>query len=159
MRTQISIRTLNAITHCSQRFTSVHIPQLDSACQQIVDSIQKVIAGNDPDLEFATQAKLACHIAYRPGAAFHVHASCVSDNLDIPLDAGRQDLLHQRHEVSRVTALRIARLLLLHDRHRDFSQIVKHQIVNRAAFNLPHRRFGQVTPESLAGGDANLVLH
>lgn len=67
----------------------------------------------------------------------------------------RQDAVHQGHEVSGESGLRIPGLLLLHDGHGDFGQIVEHEVVHGAAFDEPHRRFQPVTPEALPASDTN----
>ena len=53
---------------------------------------------------------------------------------------------------------RVALLLLLQNRHRDFGEVVEHQVVDRPAFHLATRRVEPVAPEALAGGDANDAL-
>src|SRR5439155_292624 len=65
----------------------------------------------------------------------------------------------QRYKIARVTGLGVARALLLHDRHRYLSQIVEHEVVDRPVLDLPHWRVKQITPESLARRDANLLFH
>ena len=40
-------------------------------------------------------------------------------------------------------------------RHRDFGEVVEHQVVDRPALDLPARRLEPVAPESLPGRDAN----
>ena len=75
------------------------------------------------------------------------------------LNTRGQDSPHQRNEILRVTGIRIARLLLLHDRHRDFREIVEHQIVDWSTFNLAHGRVRKISPKALSGCNANFLFH
>ncbi len=158
-RAKISIRALDPIAHGGQRFARVHVAQLDPLRQETVDAIQNVVTCDDPNLQLASQAQFARHLTNSRRASFDVHAAGVGNNLDIPLNARRQNPPHQRNEVACITGLRIARFLLLHDRHRDLGQIIEHQIVDWAFLNLADRRVGQITPEALTGRDAYLFLH
>ena len=158
-RAQISIRALNAIPNRAERLIRIHVAQFDSARDQIIDAIENVVAGHNPNFQFTRQAEFARDFAHNGGTTFDVHSASVRNYSNVAVNARRQNLLHQRNKVARVARVGIARLLLLHDRHRDLGQIVEHQIVDRAAFNLTYRRIGQVAPESLARSDANFLFH
>ena len=67
----------------------------------------------------------------------------------------RQHALDRADEVARVAHLRVALLLLLQNAHRDFGEVVEHQVVDVAALDLAARRLEPVAPEALARRDAN----
>src|SRR5262249_57445071 len=79
------------------------------------------------------------------------------DHADPLLLAGTQDALHEVDEVSRVPGARVLPLLALHDRHRDFGQVIEGEVVDPAPFDERHRRIDGITPETLAVRDANEV--
>ena len=89
----------------------------------------------------------------RGTAAERVDAAGVGDDLDAALHARRQDVAEMRDEIGRIAGIGIAGALLLQDGHGDFGEVVHHQVVDRAAFDLPARRCGIVAPESAAIGD------
>jgi len=95
----------------------------------------------------------------RLGAGVGVHPAGVGRDADVPLDDLRQDALQQRHHVTRIPHLRVAFLLLLHDGHRDFRQIVHHEIVDGAALDLPDGGLEPVPPEALSRSDADRARH
>src|SRR5919199_379098 len=95
----------------------------------------------------APRYAFARDIAHGLGAALWVHAASVRGDAYVPLDAPWKYLAHQRHEVARVARARVARALLLHDRHRDFGEVVEHQVVDRPLVNLTHGRVEHVAPE------------
>ena len=103
--------------------------------------------------------QLASNLNHRIGTASNVHSTRVGSDLDVSLDARRQYSPHQRNEIFRVTGVRIAGFLFLHDRHRDFGEIVEHQIVDWSTFNLAHRCVEKISPEALSGGYAYLLFH
>src|SRR5439155_4542954 len=61
-----------------------------------------------------------------------------------------------RHEIFGIARGRIARSLLLHNRHRNFRKVIEHQVINGSAFNLAYRRIYKIAPETLPRGYANL---
>src|SRR5439155_7878598 len=65
------------------------------------------------------------------------------------------DPVHQRHAVLGVAEGRVTGLLLLHDGHGDFGEVVHHEVVDRAARHLAVRRLEPVAPEALARRDAH----
>ena len=94
----------------------------------------------------------------RGTAAERIDAAGVGDDLDAALRARRQDIAEMCNEIRRITGRGIAGALFLQDGHGDFGEVVHHQVVDRAAFDLPARRRGIVPPESAAVGD-NRPLH
>ena len=49
--------------------------------------------------------------------------------------------------------------LFLHDRHRDFSEVVEHEIVDWSTFDLAHWRVKEISPESLTCGYTYFFFH
>ena len=150
---------MNAIPHTREHLVRIHITQLDPASNEVIDPFEKVIAGYDANFHLAGIIKFARHIDYGIRASFNVDSPGVSNNFDTTVNARRQNLIHQRHEISRIAGIRIARLLLLHDRHRDLGEIIQHQIIDWPAFYLAYRRIRQITPEALSGRNTNLLFH
>src|SRR6185369_6417216 len=74
-------------------------------------------------------------------------------------DTCRQDPAHQRNEVFRITRIRVACLLFLHDRHRDFRQVVEHQVVDWSTFNLADGCVRKISPEPLSGCNSYFLFH
>src|SRR5690606_5262509 len=64
-------------------------------------------------------------------------------------------LAHERHEIACVALRRVAHALALHDRHRDFRQVVEHQVVDRPAPDLFDGSGQAIAPEALAGCNTN----
>src|ERR1700752_4016078 len=110
-------------------------------------------------LNLHPKTEIACGVAYRRSAALYVNASSISSYFDSSFHAGWQYAANQRNEVFGVASIRIPGFLFLHDRHGDFSEIVKHQVVDRTTFNLTHGRVEQVTPESLSCCYPNWFFH
>ena len=88
------------------------------------------------------------------GARRRIHAAGVGDDAHAAFGDGRQHALDGADEVARVSHVRVALLLLLQNAHRDFGEIVEHQIVDVAAFDLPARRLEPIAPEALPRCDA-----
>src|SRR3954471_10247600 len=120
---------------------------------QLIEPRQDVVARHQPDAHLAPEPELAGHIEHRFGAAAGVHpAGVAGDPNSLARDVG-ENALHERNEISGVSRVGVARLLLLHDGHRHFSEIIHHQIVDRDAADLPHRRLQPVAPEPLSRSD------
>src|ERR1044072_5036744 len=158
-RTEINARTLNRIAHSRARFAVVHVAQLDPARQQFVDTRHDVVARYDSDAHFTRESELTRDFDDRVSTATNIHAARVRRNLDVAFDAHRQNALHQWNEVARVTRVWIPCFLFLHDRHRDFRQIVEHEVIDWSTFNLTHGRVGKISPETLACCYANFFFH
>ena len=96
-------------------------------------------------------SQVASNFDHRVGTASDVNATGVRSDFDPSLDTRWQDSAHQRNEVFRVTRIRIAGLLLLHDRHRHFREIVEHEVIDWSTFNLTHGSVRKISPEALSG--------
>src|SRR6185436_3155316 len=59
----------------------------------------------------------------------------------------------------RITSIRIARFLFLHDRHRHFREIVEHEVIDWPTFNLADGCVEKVSPKALSGCDAYFLFH
>src|SRR5262249_350480 len=131
----------------------------DATREQIVESRHDVVAGNDADAEFAGETKLTCDLDHGVSTSANVNTTGISSDFDIALDACWQDPSHERHEILRVTSIRIARFLFLHDRHRHFREIVEHEVIDWSTFNLADGRVEKVSPKALSGCDAYVLFH
>src|SRR6266850_3928076 len=129
------------------------------AREQAAEPGEQVVTRHDSDLELALQAEATRRLVHGSRAGARIHAAGVGRDPDLPLREDRQDPLHERDEVLGIAEGGVAGLLLLHDGHRDFGEIVHHQVVHRPAGDLAIRRFQPVAPESLAGGDADGPTH
>ncbi len=91
----------------------------------------------------------------RVAAAVGVDAAGVRDDAD-PLLAQAWGGCSgsARRSRSRSPACGIALPRLLHDRHRDFGEVVERQVVERALLDEAARRVDRIAPEPLAVGDA-----
>src|SRR5439155_10079971 len=72
---------------------------------------------------------------------------------DAPLRDDGQDPLHLRDEIRCVAACRVARFLFLQDGHRDFGEVIHHQVVDGATCHLTIRRFEPISPKPLPACD------
>src|SRR6185295_3640178 len=113
----------------------------------------------DSDAEFPSEAKLARDLNNSVGTPANVNTAGVSSDFDVALDARGQDPTHERNEILRVTRVRIARFLFLHDRHRHFREIVEHEVIDWPTFNLADGRVEKVSPKALSGCDAYVLFH
>ena len=59
-----------------------------------------------------------------------------------------QHVAQMREKVGRIARVGIARALLLQDRHRDFGEVVHHQVVDGPAFHLPARARSGSSPQN-----------
>ncbi len=118
-----------------------------------------VVAGNDADANLPAESQFARNFDHRIGATSNVDATGVGSDLDSSFDTRGQNSPHQRNEIFCVTGIGIAGLLLLHDRHRDFREIVEHQIVDWSTFNLAHGCVRKISPEALSGCYAYFLFH
>src|SRR6185295_3480517 len=132
---------------------------LDPAGEQVINLIQNVITSHNANFQPAGETEFVGCFADRGGTTGNIYTTCVGCDFDISFDTGRQYLLHQRNKVPSISGGRIARLLLLHDRHGYFGQIVEHQIIDGSAFDLANGGVRQIAPEPLTGGNANLLSH
>ena len=123
-----------------------------------IESIQQIIAGDYSDAQLGAGTVLLGATAFTAAA----QARGLHRRRWRPLSRpGRQrPAAHSPspRRVTRVAKQWIAFLLLLQNRHRDFGEIVEHQVVRRAVFDLAPRSIEIVAPESLTGGDPNDFL-
>jgi len=68
---------------------------------------------------------------------------------------GREDTLHGPDEIARISHAGITLFLLLQNGHRDFREVVEHQVIDLTTFHLTTRRFQPVAPEALTAGYAH----
>ncbi len=105
-----------------------------------------------------TLSDTPCFTATCRTAAAHaggIHAARVGDHSHTALGDAGQHALDRADEVARVPHVRVALLLLLQNAHRDFGEIVEHQVVDRTTLDLPARRLEPIAPEALPRRDAN----
>src|SRR6266568_2537487 len=152
---EVGVRRDDPVAHVGQSPVSVEVPELVPAGQEPVQASQQIVPRYHADPELAAEPQAARDLGHRLRAAAGVHAARVGGDLDPPLRDDRQDALHQGDEVLGVPERRIARLLLLQDGHRDFGEIVHHEVVHRSAGHLAVRRLEPVAPEPLPRGDAH----
>ena len=145
----------HAIADVRERLAGLHVAQRVTAADQLVEPAEDVVARDQPDPELARSPSLRATASTASAQPARIHAAGVRDDADAALDDVGQDPLHERHEVPRVAGLRIARLLLLQDRHRHLGEVVEHQVVDGAAAHLADRRLEPVAPEALPRGDAD----
>src|SRR5690606_27031387 len=79
-----------------------------------------------------------------------IYAAGVCNHLHSAIGNCREDAFHRANEVARISHAWVTLLLLLHDGHRDFGEVVEHQVIDVATFNLSAGRFQPVAPETLA---------
>ena len=158
-RAKIGVGTLYMLAHGGERLIRIHVAQLDAALQHLVNAWENVVARDDAYAKLSREAKPARYFKHGLGAAAYVDAPCVGRHTYVALDTRGENLLHERNKIARVSGGRVTRALLLHDRHRDFGQIVEHQIINGAALNLTHGRVQLVAPEPLPARNTNLLSH
>src|SRR5258706_635717 len=126
-----------------------------AARDQAVQPAQQVITRDDADRELAAELEPPRHLGERHGTRARIHAPRVGRDSYAALDHGREDPLHLRYEVGRVAARGIAVFLFLQDGHRDFGEIVHHEVIDRSAAHLAVRRFQPVSPKPLPSRDSD----
>src|SRR5688572_5807128 len=122
---------------------------------QLVEVWQEVVAADDTDTHTIARARALEYGANRRRAGGRIHPAGVGDDLDASLDDGGEHAFDRADEVPRVAHGRVALLLLLQNRHRDFGEIVEHHVVNRSALHLAPWRVEGVAPESLRGRNSD----
>ena len=126
-----------------------------SGRHQFVEARQNVVPRHDANTDLAAYAVPGRRVEQRLGARHRIHAAGIGDHFHAAFGDGRKHTLHRADEVPRVPHARIAFLLLLQNRHRDFGEVVKHEIIDLTTFHLTARRFQPIAPESLTAGDAH----
>jgi ribosomal protein L34E len=154
LRADVRIGGKDPVTNRRQRLSGIHVGEQVSLTQQSVETTEQIVAGYDADAN-ASGIVLLRNRFHRSRCRRGIHASCISDDLDALLDYRRENALHRTDKVARVSKRGISLLLLLQNRHRDFGQVVKHQVINLPSFHLPTRGVQIITPESLTAGDAH----
>ena len=129
---------------------AVALGKIMAARDEAVQPPQQIIAGHHADRHLATETHPLGELGNRRRARAGIHATRVGRDLDAAFDDGGKDPLHLRDEIGGVAARRIARLLFLKDGHRDFSEIIHHEVVDRPAPYLPVRRLQPVSPKPLS---------
>ena len=122
---------------------------------EVVEARENVITGDDADADLATHAVLRGRLEQGLGAGHGVHTAGVGDHLDAAFRDGRKHTFHGADEIARISHARITLFLLLQNRHRDFGEVVQHQIIDLTTLYLTTRGFEPVTPEALTAGDAH----
>src|SRR5690606_15611915 len=114
---------------------------------------------NDTKFQLAACAFLGCLCQQGVCACVRVHTAGIRNHAHTAIHDRRHNALHRTDEVACITERRVSFTLLLEDGHRDFSQIVQHQVINGAAFHLTLRCIESVAPESLAARHPDDSLH
>src|SRR4029077_1043536 len=91
--------------------------------------------------------------ADRLRARLRIHAAGIRGDLDVLFGEDGEEPLHQWNEVLGIAQRRVAGFLFLQDRHRDFGQVVHHQVIDRPARYLAVGSLEPVTPEPLPARD------
>ena len=100
-----------------------------------------------------------CHFKDRIAAGDRVHTAAIRDYFDPFLNDIRQDCIDNRDKILCIAKSGIFQLLLLHDGHGHFGQVIKHHIIDRSFADLIDRCRLKITPKSLTGCDANFFSH
>src|SRR5215213_5137477 len=158
-RAQVSIGALNLVADCRERLACLHVAQLDTAREEIVEPRHDVVAGDDADADFACETKLTRNLNDCFRASANINAARIRSDFNIALDTRGQNPAHERHEILCVTRIRIACFLFLHDRHRHFREIVEHDVIDWSTFNLANGCVKKVSPKALSGCDAYFLFH
>src|SRR5207248_7242741 len=121
-------------------------------------SAQEVVARDYTDAQLAAEAQAVRDGGHRLRARLRIHAAGVRGDLDVPFGEDREEALHQRNEILRVSERRVSGLLLLQDRHRDFGEVVHHQVIDGPARHLAIRGLEPVAPKPLSSSDPYCLL-
>ena len=133
-----------------ERLAGVHVRAARGRRDQLVEARQQVVAGDDADREACPPRRAAARRRAPPRAhAGGFTPPALAMTFTPRSTHRRQHALHRADEVARVAHRRVALLLLLQDGHRDFGEVVEHQVVDRPALDLPPRRVEPVAPEAL----------
>ena len=154
-RAEVGVGREHAVANLAERAARVEVLQVVAPREQAIEPGQEVVARDDADPQLAAEAELPRRRGHRLRAGARVHAPGVRRHLHPPLHEQRQDPLHLGDEVLGVARGGVAGLLLLEDRHRDFGEVVHHQVVDGPPGHLAVGRLQPVSPEPLARGDAH----
>src|SRR5690606_9789083 len=150
LRADVGVGALDAAEHVFERAAVVHVAQLVAGAHELLEPVHDVVAADDADLHPTGESFRTRLFEYTVAAGGRIHTARIRNDADVLLDDVGQDLAHERYEVARVALRRVTHPLLLHDRHRDFRQVIEHQVVDRPAPHLFHGRGQAVAPEALA---------
>ena len=122
---------------------------------KLVETRENIIARHHADADLAAHAVLRGRLEQSLGTGHRIYAAGIGDHLDATFRDGGKDAFHGADEVTRVAHAGITLFLLLQNRHRDFCEVVEHQVIHLTTFHLTAWRFQPVAPEALAAGDAH----
>ena len=155
IRTDVGVRRHHATADRRQRFTGVHILELMPSRHEVVEARKNIVARYHADADLAAHAVLRGCLEQGLGTGHRIHAASIGDHLDAAFRDGWEHAFHGADKVARVAHAGITFFLLLQNRHRDFSEVVEHQVIHLTTFHLTTRRFQPVAPEALTAGDAD----
>ena len=153
-RADVRVGRQHAIANRRQRLARVHVREFVSGGEQFVDAAQQVVACDNANLELAAQPHLFGSSEYGGGTRLRIYTARIRNHLHSLVHDRRKHTLHRADEIARVTHFRVALLLLLQNRHRDFGEIVEHQIIDVSTFDLTTWCFQPIAPEALPAGDS-----
>ena len=130
-RTEIGVGGRNAIPDRCQRLAGIHVFQLFSGIEQLVDPVVNVIAGYGGDFD-AGQTELPDDLAGGFEAGLGVDARGAGNDFHAFFHGLRQNALENLDKIRGIPGLWIAAFELLHDAHGHFGQVIHGQIVQRA---------------------------
>src|SRR5439155_17327985 len=132
-----------------------HMVQRVALLDQLIETRQQVVARDNSDAHRFGDASTLGRLSNGFSTRGRIDAARVRDDTHAAFGNRRPDTLHRAYAVARVSHFGIALFLLLQNAHRDFGEIVEHQVVYLATFGLPSRRLEPVAPEALSGGHAD----
>src|SRR5262245_21846544 len=153
-RSEIDVRARHPIANHRERLAGVHVLQFDALRDQLVEPVHNVVARDDADFDLACEAQLFDDLGESGDAGLRIDAAGVGHDLDVVGQAFRQDAPDDVEEIARVTGVRVARPLLLHNGHRDLGQVIERQIIDRAALDQLNRGVEPISPETLSVFDS-----
>ena len=151
----VGVRRQHAVADRRERLAGLHVRERMSRRDELVESRQEVVARDDADPHGLGDAVLLRDLANGGRARRRIHAAGIGDHAHASRRDGRQHALDRADEIARVPHLGIALLLLLQNAHRDFGEVVEHEVVDLPALHLAPRRLEPVAPESLSRRDAD----
>ena len=118
-----------------QRDPGVGVDEIVARGLQVAEDRDQVVAGEVGDA--CVQAEPAGEFRELHGQARRVEAAGVGDDLDAPLQAGAEHVLHLPQERGRVAEAGVLLPRLPQDQHGQLGQVVAGQHVDRAREHLP----------------------
>jgi hypothetical protein len=152
--TEIHIGGNNPLPHRIDRLVRFHVAEFDALRKQLVDTIEYVVTVDHTDAQAAdAQARGFTENGITAGKG--IDTATVGDDSDIAVDDLGKDAPDLSWKIPCIAEFGIAQFLFLHDGHGDFSEEVHHEVIDGTACHLVIRSIDEITPESLAAGDAN----